>query len=514
MGWLTGPKPPKQEIAHKRVQILDGTQNHISVPSGLATGGPNTDAMIEPNSTYGNYANSGYGRNELVYACIRYRAESLPQSVIRIYRSRGTPGGDPELYRGPPVDDHPLRELFENPNPVTNEFEFFELSSTYKDLAGTCFWLVVSARNGQPAQLWPLRPDLVGVLPYGGPPTPVNPTPFTWVYRPDPERPELWVPIPDAGDPRARTSPAYIIRIRYPNPNATDPGWRYYGQPPLRAAARATTLDNAATDFVDTMLRNHAMPAVVVETESTITAELHARLKAMWNKAFGGIERGTPAFLQKGMRVHALGLNLTDLEFPDLRAVAETRVCMSFGVEPILVGAKIGLEHNAYKDYREARLSFWEEAMASAQRRFIEPVRKHLLPLYQGVGRRAVQAHWDNSGVLALREAEKDKWQRASDALAKGGITRNHFLRIVGLPEVPGGDVFLTPSGVLVSPADQSVEQAVLAARPIAPERVEEKNPSEVDKAMDIGLLAAEFGINLTNDELARLHAIGGEIDG
>ena len=174
MGWLTGDRAAKQ------IQLIDGQRGHMDIPPfGVAN--PNNAGMINQDGSYSNYAQNGYGRNELVYACIRYRAESFPQAVLRVY-----PQG-----RGQALDDHRLRRLFENPNPVTSEFEFFELSSTYKDLAGTCFWLIVRGRDGLPSELWPLRPDLVGVWPGFRTGVRASSTDYVWVYRPDPERPEF-----------------------------------------------------------------------------------------------------------------------------------------------------------------------------------------------------------------------------------------------------------------------------------------------------------------------------------
>jgi phage portal protein BeeE len=471
VGWLTGPTASKDITT-----ISDGRQNHMMLdPFGPR--GRNEAGIISQDGSYANYASTGYGRNELVYACIAYRAESFPQSVLRVY-----PGG-----LGGALDDHRLRRLFEKPNPITDEFAFWELSVTYKDLAGTSFWLVVNGRDGLPGQIWPLRPDLVGVLP-----SPKDPADYVWIYRPDPLRPEIMVPVPNAGSPRAVGQPAYMIAVRYPNPNPNDLGSPYFGQPPLRPAARAASLDNAATDFVDSLLRNHAMPSVIVETESEITPEIHKRLKAFWQDAFSGPNRGLPAFFQKGMKVHELGMTLTNLEFPDLRDQSETRICGAFRVEPILVGTKIGLTHNAYKDYREARLSFWEEAMVSEQRRFVEPIRSYLLPKFTGIGRSRIRLDWDNSGVMALKEAEQSKWQRATSALTSGGITRNDFRQIVGLSSVVGGDVFLTPSGVTpqLMGEDPTIAVGTVAA--------------------SMGLMAAEYGVELSNDELDTLRAKAG----
>lgn len=476
MGWLSSVE--KQGLA-----IPNGTQG-VMVLDAFGGGRPNLAGALEADGSFSNYASAGYGRNELVYACVRYRAESLPQAVLRVYPAG--PAGT-----GAPIDDHRLRTLFEKPNPITGEFEFFELSVTYKDLAGTCFWLTVKGRDGLPSQLWPLRPDLVGVLP-----DPNDPAAYVWIYRPDPQRPEIWIPIPDAGSPAAKTSQTSIIRVRYPNPNPNDPGQRYFGQPPLRPAARAVSLDNAATDFVDSLLRNHAQPSVVIESEAEVTPAVHERLTSMWTNAFGGPRRGRPAFLQKGMKIQPLGMTPQTLEFPDLRDQSETRICGAFGVEPILVGAKIGLMHNAYKDYREARLAFWEEAMFSEQRRFIEPVRSFLLPGFQGAGRRRLRMDWDNSGVLALKEAEGARWTRAVSALQAGGITRNQFLVAVGLPAIgPIGDVFLNPGGVTLQAVDQE---------PTLAEQV----------SASLGLVAAEYGIELSDGELETLLARTATVEG
>src|SRR5260370_29678984 len=124
-----------------------------------------------------------------------------------------------------------------------------------------------------------------------------------------------------------------MIRVKYSNPlNA------YCGQAPLRPAARAVSLDNAATDFVDTLLRNYAVPGVVIKTAGEVTQAVADMLKRKWKAAFSGSRRGDPAVLQAGMDVQPLGMSLRDLEVPDLRAFSESRLCAAMQAPPILVG--------------------------------------------------------------------------------------------------------------------------------------------------------------------------------
>jgi len=373
-----------------------------------------------------------------------------------------------------PLDSHRLRALIEHPNDIISEFEMFELDVTYLDLAGISYTLIVLGRDGVPSELWPLRPDLVGVLP-----NPRDPRNYKWVYRPDPQKPDIRVVI----------DRELVIAVKYPNPNPANPADRYFGKPPLRSAARAITLDNAATDFVDRLLRNDATPTTVVTTEQAVTDELTDRLRAKWTQRHGGNARGGIAFLQKGMDVKPLGMNLRDLEFPDLRTISESRICMAMGrTPPILVGAKVGLDRSTFANYHEAVQSWWNGPLWSLQRRFHNAMSAKLLPYFVGAGRRPVMLAWDNSEVPSLREGESARWERATNALARGGITRNDFRQVVGLPPVPNGDVFLTPAGVAEEQAGADAPAADLQA-----------------VAASWTVAAAEFGIELTTDELAAL---------
>lgn len=416
MGWLDGSR---KAIG---LQVPSGDQTVISMPPFPGTK-PGIDGALYPDASYESHSRVGYGRNELVYACIRELSENLPQSYLRVY---------PEGRHGEPLETHRLRQLFAQPNPVCSEYAFFELTVTYLFLAGNSYWLIQRGRDGLPSELWPLRPDLVRILPTS------NPRVWNYGYVTDPSSQEI-----------IGVDQTDIVHVKLPNPLD-----EYFGQPPLRPAARATSLDNAATDFVDSLLRNDATPTMVVTTEDAITDELVDRLRRKWFSRYRGANRGAPAFLQRGMDVKTLGLNLRDLEFPDLRAQSESRICAAFDVPPILVGAKVGLDRSTFTNYGEARKQLWEEAIFSLQRRYLDAATLKLLPEFTGIGRSRISLRWDNSEVIALQEAESARWERATNALARGGITINDFRRTVDLDPVDGGDVFLLPAGVVPQSAD------------------------------------------------------------
>ncbi|MFJ5156324.1 phage portal protein [Streptomyces sp. NPDC088353] len=376
-----------------------------------------------PGRGFLSYANAGFGKNELVYSCVMEKATSLPESPLRVYGPDGL---------GEARSSHPLRRLLAEPNPVLSEYEMFELLVIHMDLAGIAFWEVVRDRAGRPVQLWPLRPDLVRFA------------------RQRDGQLRYWYALPGSG--ALVDLGTDVLAFKYPNP--VDP---LVGQPPLRSAVRAVAMDNEATDFVKVLLQNHAVPGVVITTQRKVDEDVSSRLTAKWKQKFGGSRRGEPAILQSGMDVKTLGLDLTKLEFPDLRTISESRICSVFGVPPILVGAKVGLDRSTFANYSEARRSFWEETLMPLQRRIGEVIRRRLLPMVNesvfDVPRR-VTVQWDRSEVLALKESEQAIWERANQALRAGAITVNDFRRIVRLPLVPGGDVFLRPAGVTPTEAD------------------------------------------------------------
>jgi len=377
------------------------------------------DEPLYPEPSFISHADAGFAKNELVYACIMEKATSIPDAPLRVYSGDGL---------GASREEHPLRRLIANPNPVMTEFELMEMTVIHMDLAGTAFWEKVRDRAGRVVEVWPLRPDLVRILPQKN------------------GRPRYAYVI---GGGRVVDLGTDVIAFRYPNP--VDP---YLGQPPMRAALRAVALDNEATDFVKALLQNRAIPGTIIETEQKIDEALTERLTTKWIERFGGNRRGKPAFLQKGMKVQSLGLTLQQLEFPDLRTIAESRICMSFGVPPILIGAKVGLDRSTFANYREARVSLWEETLMPLQKRMQQVIVKELLPDVQPERARRSVVQFDNSEVLALRESEGKRWELATQALRAGGITVNQFCRYVGLPTNPDGDVYLRPAGVI--PTDAS----------------------------------------------------------
>lgn len=347
-----------------------------------------------PETSYVAYAREGYRKSDIVYACIMERATSAPQAVLRVY--------DPDNEE---IAGHPMRGVLRRPNPFQSEFELFELTIIMLDLAGNAFWEKVRDRAGRVVELWPLRPDRIEIIAsrahgIGG-----------YWYR--------------VGAERFFYPPEDIIHFRCPEPLN-----EFWGMPPLRAALRQVATDNEGTDLTKLLLQNRAIPGVVITTQQQLDEETSRRLTQRWREKFGGNNRGDPAFLQAGMDIKSVGMSMTDLAFPDLRNVAESRICGVFGVPPILISAKVGLDRSTFANYEEARRGFWEETISTLHRRIGDRVTADLLPEWDRTGQ--LEARWDTSNVTALAEYQARKWERARGGWNDDLLTRAEARAMLG----------------------------------------------------------------------------------
>ncbi len=383
-------------------------------------------------SNYRNYVQEGYKKNELVYACIREVATSASEPITKVVLTQ-----DGTQYD---IPDHPLNALLANPTPDMTGPEWWETILTLERIAGNAYIWKERNDNEFPIALWPLRPDWVRIR-------------FRrdnlgqrafFEYSPG----GIWTP-----EHTVPILPEDMIHIKH----GVDPEDIHgYGQAPLRSALRNTDLDNNMTDYFKVFFDNAAVPFGILKVKGHVESQkLINRIRRRWQAQFGGGKKNwhAPAILTDDTEYEQLGLDMEQLRIDALRDVPETRICMAFGVHPILVGAQSGLKQSTYTNYREARSSFWEETLSPLFRKYAARLTADLIPDY-GDDVKQFQVIVDTSNVRALSPDVDATWKRATTALKAGGITQNMFLRYINMPPVKGGDVFLIPQNILPVPAE------------------------------------------------------------
>ena len=98
---------------------------------------------------YQDLAKEGYLKNAIVYRCVNEisRGASAVPFVIK--------AGDQI------IEEHPLIDLLNRPNPLQSYSEFFNSLFGYVLLSGNAYILKVGAETGTPQELHQLRPDRI-----------------------------------------------------------------------------------------------------------------------------------------------------------------------------------------------------------------------------------------------------------------------------------------------------------------------------------------------------------------
>lgn len=371
---------------------------------------------VMPATNFRGFALEGMSKNEVVYACVRTNAVSFSEMPLRVWKQNG--------QHKLPDEMHPIRQLFRRPNPfIRDEVTLWETLSTSYDIAGE--WFLFKARNpaGRTVEIWPLRADAMSYV--GGMESPVK----TWLYTP----PGGSKPIP--------MDPMDVMHCKISDP--LDP---VRGLPPLRAAARAVDSDNLATDFIAKFMANNGVPSGALILKREYDDELQKRLMKQWSLRHAGAKNaGRLMVLWNEADFKQFTVTPRNMEFPDLRAISETRICMVFGVAPIIINSWAGLQRSTYANFAEANRSYYDKTMLPRGTKFGSVIEASFMdpedPDSRSMNGLSIGFDWRD--IRALQEELTSQWSRVKDGFSAGMLGRRQSLKILGLDEADPDDVFI-----------------------------------------------------------------------
>lgn len=360
-----------------------------------------------PESNFVRHVTDGYCKNEIVFACVSKRAKSVAQAPVMVVDKDGV--------------EHPsdhTRLLFNKPNEFHTESQIWQKVVTFFMLSGNAFVLKVRSSSGRVVQLWPIRPDLVRIVPAR------SLTKFISHYLVRVNGVEYPVKTED------------ICHFK-----TMHPANEFFGMPEVQPILRQYVTDNEATKLVMWFLKNRATPGLAVETEAEEMDEAKAdRLRQKWNERFLGEGNGGVVFLRKGMKVTPIGLNMRDLRFPELSGISETRICAALDTPPIIINLKSGIDRGTFTNYGQARAHYWEETIVPMLQFFA--ARLNLDP---DLGRdRDGKVVFDLREVTALLGVRERRATLASQLFTAGLARKNEARELAGLrPDAEDGDKFV-----------------------------------------------------------------------
>lgn len=398
-------------------------------------------------------AKEGYAQNAAVYGCLRLLSNSIPEPPLVVYL-QDSQGEKTQV----PYQD-PVNQLLLRPNELMTQYEMVELTAIHLGIVGRSHWWKERAIDGTIISLWPLRPDRVGPI-YSTSEAEGEKVLWGWSYLVPGEA--HYVPI-------ARSE---VLTYNLPDP-AGETGGIIEGLGPLQAVANEVAADNEATKFVGSVLANYGQPGWAIRLKRQIRDENEAKIvKDGFMDEFGGTNRGRPMLLDADAELEKLSFTLTELEFPNLRMIAESRIAAAFGVPPILIGLFVGLKHAASRANIEQSREIFTETTCTAWWRRIQSwitldVAREFDPAYV--------VEFDMDQVAALAAQRVRRIQPIRQAWLDGAATLNDYRAVMKLaPLDPArGDVVLRQNNTTVVGVSDEAEQALdqrqdeLAARQI-----------------------------------------------
>lgn len=357
---------------------------------------------------FDHLAEEGFRKNVVAYRCVMTIATACASVPWLLY----------DDATGAEIDQHPILDLLEHPNPLQDGVSFME--SVYADLeiAGNAYIEAVRPHNGgAPVELYVLRPDRMKVVP-GSTGLPqgyqysVNGQVSTWACD----------PVSGASD---------ILHLKRFHPLDD-----WYGMAPMEAALLSIDQHNAAGAWNQSLLGQGARPSGALvyapkDGPATLTDDQIRRLREeMGNVYQGDRNAGRPMILEGGLDWKEMSLSPKDMDWLAGRNNAARDIAVAFGVPAQMIGIP---DAQTYANMAEARMAFYEETVLPNLTRVTAALDHWLCPMY----RDPVWLDFDADSISALADKKQTQWNRIRDAHF---LTRNEMREAAGYAPVAGGD--------------------------------------------------------------------------
>ena len=372
-------------------------------------------------------------KNPIVVAVVGWIARNFPEAPVRVRRLREDGTAD-TILPGPTGPGAMLR-LLERPNPYYSGV--LQWIATVIDLKtrGDAYW--VKIRNGPSAtdrvlELWWVPWFMI--RPY---------------WEPGSGRfIDYYIYTVDGVGYRVETF--NVVHFR----DGIDPLNTRRGLSPLASLFREIFTDDEAANFTAVLLKNFAVPGVILAPANTGGVgpkAAPAAVKKTYMETFGGDERGNVMALSAPTDIKVLSWSPEQLNLKALRRIPEERISAVLGVPASVANLGAGLEQNAFTSYTEARRAAYQEAIVPTQRLAAAEIEVQLLPDWADIEADPLDVDFDTSKASALQEALDAVWKRNESAATKGLITRATFKQATGQPVKPEDDVYIMPNNYVAT---------------------------------------------------------------
>lgn len=307
-----------------------------------------TGAIWKPRQ-YDTFAQEAYLTNVISYRCIDEIAKAIEQVEWKI-ENKKKDGSVEE------ITDNPIIELMYKPNPEQSWGELVYRHIAFGIISGNAYMEKIMPDTGPNKniikELWSHRPDRMSIK--------INPDSglrIGYEYHGPSGRNVTWRVDPITGD-----SPIWHMKAFHPLND-------WYGAGPVEPASREIDTSNEAMEWNKNLLQNAGRPGMIFAFKGNIGESEYNRLEKKLREKYSGPRNvGKNLILEgEGATVTPYGFTPTEMDYTEGNRELARRICLGFGVPPMLLGIP---GDNTYSNYAEARLAFWENTVSFYLKRF------------------------------------------------------------------------------------------------------------------------------------------------
>lgn len=366
-----------------------------------------------------------FHKNGVVMACVCWIMRAFPEAILQVFRETTVAGEESAVQKGA-VPNHPLTKALLEPNPFYVGDNLWQRVLFDRSLHGQGFIYKMRNYSGKVISLWHIpQHRLIPQWDKDG-------KEFITHYQ----------LIVDARWTRIETRD--LVRFGF----AADPERERMGMAAVGAGIREVASLNEGANYRGSILHGMGVPSHLLQSKDLnrpINQEQATYLHTLWEQRVSGNQRGRPLIPNFPLEATKLGFSPKELDIGPMQNWDADLVHALFGVSSMVTGISSGSEHKTYANYKEAREAATENALIPVWKQMGQELTQQLL--YEYSTDKTEKVEFDTSKVRSLQEDQTAIWGRVDKSIVSGWVQINEGRAIVGLPPIPGGDVFLPARG-------------------------------------------------------------------
>ena len=369
--------------------------------------------------------------NAVVYSCVTTIAKAFaqPPLVVESY--------DAAEEKWVIQEQSPLLDVFTK-NPDVSENDFKQYAQLHIQPTGKAYLWKWKSADGVARELWPVPPHWVTpniVEKVSQDPTSPRVIESYSIKADDGSGNEWTVPVDD------------MVYTKFPHPmNLWD------GMSPLQAALKNVFLDQKADDYKAEAVTSLATPGLVIKTRKAVSKQQKADLRAALRRKTG-VDPRANAFMISGDDASVDFINpMKDFDWSSYSDLNETRICMVFGVPPIVIGSLVGIENSPWSNTGDAKRWMYSNTLVGLWESFASSYTNQLIPADM---RDMYRYAFDLRDVPELQENADAVADRAGKLFTRGVITRAEAREQIGEEVSDADNVYMYTAATMLVPADE-----------------------------------------------------------